>query len=166
MEKQTILTKTCTNGKVGIVTMQTNGLLEATLDGQPIGDGFSPCTPRMVNGKKIVGAVGKLALTYAERQTVEDAIDAYRRSQIKPLSPAEQERNRIERMFDAAERLRDYPGDYFPAKGHAEDALAAWTAKYPVEAASEKAKREQEAQERKAQRDRDFASSFIGRGLD
>lgn len=166
MEKQTILTKTCTNGKVGLVTMQTNGLLEATLDGQPIGNGFSLCTPRMVNGKKIVGAVGKLALTYAERQIVEDAIDAYRRSQIKPLTLAEQERNRIARMFDAAERLRDYPGDYFLAKADAVDALAAWTANYPVEAASEKAKRAQEAAERKAQRDLDFASSFIGRGLD
>lgn len=54
--------------------------------------------------------------------------------------PAQQERDRIEALFARLEDLRNYPGDFFPAKAEAEKALAAWKRAYPREAALEQAK--------------------------
>ena len=44
---------------------------------------------------------------------------------------ANEARLKVDRMFASAERLRDYPGQYFPAKMQAKKALAAWQARYP-----------------------------------
>lgn len=52
---------------------------------------------------------------------------------------AQAERSKIERMYDAAEAKRDWPGSYFPAVYQARAALSAWRAKYPREAARENA---------------------------
>ena len=76
------------------------------------------------------------------------------------------ERLRIEKMFDKAENLRDYPGRYFPARIKAENALKDWQAKYPEEAQAEKDEKEAERKECEAKRAENLKNSFIGQGLD
>lgn len=71
-------------------------------------------------------------------------------------------RTEVYRMYDAAEDKRDYPEQCCKLRIKADQALAAWREKYPTEAAAEQAAAEQ----RKAEREADFNSSFIGRGLD
>lgn len=75
-------------------------------------------------------------------------------------------RGKVDRMFEAAEDLRDYPGDYFPAVARAEKALKDWQAAYPEAAAKiiaeQKAWREAEV----ARKKKEYEESFIGRGLD
>lgn len=76
------------------------------------------------------------------------------------------QRREISRMFDAAERLRDNPGRYFPAVQKAEVALEAWRAANPEEAAAEDAEKIARQEAAKARREQALADSFIGRGLD
>jgi hypothetical protein len=80
--------------------------------------------------------------------------------------PANTERRRIRTMFDRAENLRDYPGDYHPAIARAEKALAAWRNQYPAEAQAEAEESDRRMAADKARRASEFANSFIGRGLD
>lgn len=40
----------------------------------------------------------------------------------------------IDRMYDDAEDLRDYPGEYFPAKAKVDAARKQWTSDYPIAA--------------------------------
>jgi hypothetical protein len=69
-------------------------------------------------------------------------IEAERRAYLAtPEGKANQARIEVDRMFASAERLRNYPGEYFPAKMDAEDALKAWQAKYPDAARRERAAR-------------------------
>lgn len=79
---------------------------------------------------------------------------------------AETERHRIDLMFDRAEDLRDYPGDYFPAKIKAKKALAAWREKYPEAAAEEAAEHAAREAAEKARKDEQYRTSFVARGLD
>jgi hypothetical protein len=81
-------------------------------------------------------------------------------------STAQKERNAIEQAFDRAENKRDYPGSYFPALIAARKSLAAWREKWPAEAAAEDADAAERKAAAKARADADYASSFIGRGLD
>lgn len=60
-------------------------------------------------------------------------------AQQKAACPEWRERRRVTQMFRRAERLKDYPGDYFPALAEAEKALAAWGEKYPAAAREEDA---------------------------
>lgn len=48
------------------------------------------------------------------------------------------ERAEIERMFDAAEAARDYPGAYFALLARAEAAKAAWESEHADEAREER----------------------------
>ena len=79
---------------------------------------------------------------------------------------AETERDRISSMFDRAEDLRDYPGDYFPARIKAKKALAAWREKYPEAAAAEAAEHAALRAADEARREEQHRTSFVGRGLD
>ncbi len=69
-----------------------------------------------------------------------DARDEYR-AEINAIrnDPANVERRRIDAMYAKAERLVDYPGEYYGLLADAEAALKAWTAKYPAAAAKERA---------------------------
>lgn len=48
------------------------------------------------------------------------------------------ERQRATALFLRAEKLTDYPGEYFPALARAKQALDNWQAKYPSEASQER----------------------------
>ena len=76
------------------------------------------------------------------------------------------ERERISRMHEDAEDLRNWPGSYFPAIAKANAALAAWKEKYPEAAAAEKEEAERKAAARKAEREANYRNSFIGKGID
>jgi hypothetical protein len=77
-------------------------------------------------------------------------------------------RGRTARIWDteAAERLRDYPGSYFPARMRAEAALKAWREKYPEAAAAEDSERVAYRAKEESRKQKEYESSFIGRGLD
>jgi hypothetical protein len=72
----------------------------------------------------------------------------------------------VSRMYDAAERKADWPEQCCKLRIKADQALTAWREKYPVEAAQIEAEEKAAAEQRKAEREADFNSSFIGRGLD
>jgi len=86
-------------------------------------------------------------------------------------TPAQRARDEIAIMFDRAERLANGTGEddfatSFAAARKAKDALAAWRAQYPAEAAAEAAKNAAEADAEKARRDENYRTSFVGRGID
>jgi phage protein D len=71
-------------------------------------------------------------------------------------------RHEVNRLYDAAEDARDYPEKYCKLRIKADQAMAAWRAEYPAEAAQE----DDAAQQRRVQREVDFNGGFIARGLD
>ena len=77
-----------------------------------------------------------------------------------------EERRQVSDLFNKAEALRDWPGRYFPAMAKAEAAMQSWRQAHPEAAAQEDAERAAFAAAEKARREKDFAESFIGRGLD
>lgn len=83
-------------------------------------------------------------------------------------TPAQRERDAISLQFDRADRLRDGPdfAGSFPVAAKAQTALAAWQAKYPVEAATEAADKAAAAATEKARRDEQYRTSFVGREID
>ncbi len=81
-------------------------------------------------------------------------------------SPASQRRSEVDQLYSAARRLIDSPGEYFPAMQRADVAYKAWTEKFPAEAEAEKAQMAVFEAGEKERREKEFAQSFIGRGLD
>lgn len=73
---------------------------------------------------------------------------------------------RVIAMIEAAEDMRDYPGEYFPAKMRAEKALRDWEATYPEAAAKEIAEQKAWREAEEARKKKEYEESFIGRGLD
>ena len=82
------------------------------------------------------------------------------------MSKARVERAAIAKMFVKAESLRDYPGSYFPILQRAQAMLAAWKCQYPIEAAEEQRANGEFAQQQKETGERDYETSFIGRGIE
>lgn len=72
------------------------------------------------------------------KDAVEKAIRDYKIERDAPLSPATIARNKVSALFAKAERLIDYPGEYFPARNAARKALIEWQANYPEAAKEEK----------------------------
>ena len=82
------------------------------------------------------------------------------------MTPADTARAQVTKLFVTAERLIDEPGRYFPALRLAQEAKARWQADYPAEAKAEQQERVAEEAAEAERRERDYRSSFIGRGLD
>ena len=90
-------------------------------------------------------------------------VDAERRKAYQEsLTPAQIRRQEIHEMFSAAERKRDYPGEYFPALHRAEYALEQWRKAYPEDAKQERV----EQLRRQAQHQRDLAVGALGFSAD
>ncbi len=75
-------------------------------------------------------------------------------------------RAEISRMFQKAESLRDWPGDYFPARNAARAALKQWREENPAEAAAEDKKNADFAATEKARKEEEYKNSFIGQHID
>jgi len=104
------------------------------------------------------------------KQAAQDAAAEHERVPEYPaalvqLSPTAA-RGEISRMIDAAERLRDHPGSYFPARDAARDALKAWRLRYPELAAAEDAERQARRDADEERRQRAYEESPIGRHID
>lgn len=80
---------------------------------------------------------------------------------------ANQERSRIARLEDLAERKRNYDLQaHFTLRAQAGKALAAWREKYPDAARAEADEATRRGAEAAAKSEREFKASFVGRGLD
>ena len=175
-EQFEILTKTDSTGRTIRVTMDLDQygtpVLHAQGDGLPEMSGYTPCPrPIIANGKRIHGIIGKYGFTQPEAAQIERAIEAARRARQKAADvvaaqPVNAERSRVDAMFERAARRKDWPGEYFPLLSDAKAAFAAWRTKYPEASAAEDARDKSAADERATQRQRDYESSFIARGLD
>ena len=89
-----------------------------------------------------------------------------------PIQPADDESDalkelaKIDQALDAAERLRDTPGDYFPARDAAISRLNKWVTRYPQAAAARTAEQDARRAADEARRQETYEHSFIARGLD
>jgi len=79
---------------------------------------------------------------------------------------ADNERMAVDKLYRTADRLRDYPGSYFPALRTAQEALEAWRTKYPLEAAEKKRQADEWQRSETERRQEQYASSFVARNLD
>jgi len=89
----------------------------------------------------LVAATGiaQMVLPNASRDSVDAIIAEYAAEFEQQRSdPATVARRKVHQLFVAADRLQDYPSDYFPAFARAERALAAWREQYPDAARAER----------------------------
>ena len=167
------MTKTTTTGtvveikaisKLGTVWAQV--AVDGKIVGTVLGADKLP-RPQTLGSKVVTHVICNVGLTPEEAEELEREQKALRDAMATPAAyqPSE-ERRAISRMFEAADRLRDYPGDYYRSRQKAEAALQTWREKNPEEAAKEEANRKARREAEKARRAEELADSFIGRGLD
>lgn len=87
----------------------------------------------IINGLPILMPKTVTPALLAARDEYRAEVDAIRND------PANMERRKIAAMYVKAERLRDYPGEYYGMLAEADAALRAWREKYPKAAARERA---------------------------
>ncbi len=78
-------------------------------------------------------------LTAAEAQAIQVAMAANLASaRAANDTPAKRARNEVSKMYAAAKRRIDYPGEYYPMLNAADAALAKWREDYPADAEEER----------------------------
>lgn len=85
------------------------------------------------------GATVYVVLPESLRQVLLDGIRAHEAAERATREdPCTVARSEVSRLYAAAERKRDYPGDYFPALAKAHAARKAWEEQYPWAAKAER----------------------------
>jgi hypothetical protein len=100
--------------------------------------------------------IEKALKVYESAKVAQSAAKAEFQASLTPDS--ERELNSLESQMDGIENLRDYPGDYFPARDKVQAAFKAWGNKYPAALAARRALRKADDAAEQAREDYETAN--------